>query len=52
MKEQSLYNVVYSDGTESHGLTYKEAEEAMRQAELTDNTWVRVYCEARDYKHP
>lgn len=50
MADINLYHVVLEDGTELRGLTFKEAEQAMADAEETENTWARVYCEAKDYK--
>ena len=46
MNTESTFTVVFKDGTEMSGLTYREAEEAMRQAELADNDWVRAYVDS------
>ena len=46
------YTIVFKNGTEKSGLTYDEAEDAMRRAELTENDWVRVYVDQTDYKTP
>ena len=50
---ETTYTVVFNDGTEQNQLTYREAEEVMRLAELGDNGWVRVYVDpAPEYKSP
>ena len=50
MPETNLYHVVFEDGTETRGLTFKEAEQAMKEGEESGNNWTRVYCESKDYK--
>ena len=49
MKTKNLYHVVFEDGSESRGLTFKEAEQAMKEGEESGNDWIRVFCEAKDY---
>ena len=52
MKTERTFTVVFEDGTEKAGLTFDEADQAMKEGEESGNDWTRVYPEATEYKHP
>ena len=46
------YTVVLKDETSYSGLSYEEAQEAMKESEETNNPWARVFIDQTDYKAP
>ena len=52
MKTDRKFTVVFKDGTEKTGLTFDEADQAMKEGEESGNDWTNVYPEHTEYKMP